>query len=105
MKIIGAIDSQTRCEHYGGNNDRIAIKFYCCNHYYSCYKCHEQYGCGAIKVWPHEKLHQKAILCGNCETELTINEYLASGYRCPSCGAAFNPGCSIHYHLYFENPD
>ncbi|NYF23235.1 putative CHY-type Zn-finger protein [Sporosarcina sp. JAI121] len=21
---------------------------------------------------------------------------------CPECSAAFNPGCSLHRHLYFE---
>lgn len=102
MKVNGAIDDETRCSHYHSDNDRIAIKFYCCNEYFSCYQCHQQYGCGATRVWPREDFNQKAILCGKCKTELTINEYLNSGYSCLSCGAAFNPGCSLHYHLYFE---
>ncbi|QKY70003.1 CHY zinc finger protein [Lentibacillus sp. CBA3610] len=102
MKIKGAIDQETRCEHYHAKNDRIAIKFYCCGDYFPCFKCHKQYGCGDEKVWPRKDFDQKAILCGNCQTELTINEYLGSSYRCPSCHAAFNPGCALHYHLYFE---
>jgi uncharacterized CHY-type Zn-finger protein len=43
-----------------------------------------------------------AVLCGNCGNEMTINTYLSSNNRCPSCQAAFNPNCSLHYHLYFE---
>ena len=44
----------------------------------------------------------KAILCGICNNEMTIHEYLASNNRCPHCNSAFNPNCSKHYHLYFE---
>lgn len=100
--IKGAIDNETRCEHYHSQNDRIAIKFYCCGAYFPCIKCHERYGCGNLKVWPRETFDQKAILCGSCKTELTINEYLNSGNQCPACHKAFNPGCALHYHLYFE---
>ncbi|SFB32571.1 Uncharacterized protein, contains Zn-finger domain of CHY type [Lentibacillus halodurans] len=102
MTIKGAIDQETRCEHYHSSNDRIAIKFYCCGEYFPCYKCHAQYGCGTTKVWPRTKFDRKAIFCGNCKTELTINEYLKGSYRCPFCHAAFNPGCALHAHLYFE---
>nr|WP_082684260.1 CHY zinc finger protein [Lentibacillus amyloliquefaciens] len=102
MIVIGAIDDETRCEHYHQHNDRIAIKFYCCGKYFSCIKCHEEYGCGNRKVWPLSEFNEKAILCGNCRHELTINGYLNSSYCCPYCDAAFNPGCALHYHLYFE---
>ena len=53
-------------------------------------------------MWPRPERDTKAVLCGNCHTELTISEYLASGNQCPQCRAAFNPGCANHYHLYFE---
>jgi uncharacterized CHY-type Zn-finger protein len=33
---------------------------------------------------------------------LSIHEYLACGNTCPTCQAAFNPGCANHYPLYFE---
>ncbi|WP_174614326.1 CHY zinc finger protein [Virgibacillus ihumii] len=102
MKVTGAIDKETRCSHYYENNDIIAIKFYCCKEYFPCYQCHAEYGCGHNKVWPKVKFDEKAILCGNCKNELTINEYLNGGYSCPNCYASFNPGCSIHYHLYFQ---
>ncbi|MFD1039760.1 CHY zinc finger protein [Virgibacillus byunsanensis] len=99
--VTGAIDSETRCEHYHEENDRIAIKFYCCMAYFPCYLCHQTHGCGQKRVWPKEAFNQYALLCGGCGVELTINEYLNSHYSCPSCNAAFNPGCSLHAHLYF----
>lgn len=43
----------------------------------------------------------RAILCGACGYELTIQEYMDSGYLCPHCGAGFNPGCRNHYDFYF----
>ncbi|MFC4557618.1 CHY zinc finger protein [Virgibacillus kekensis] len=104
MKIRGAIDSETRCSHYHGENDRIAIKFYCCQEYFPCIHCHEEYGCGHRELWPCKKFDEQAILCGSCKIELTINEYLTSNSRCPSCNASFNPGCALHYHLYFHKP-
>lgn len=100
--VKGAIDSETRCSHYHGEHDRIAIKFYCCGEYFPCYQCHEEHGCGETKVWPKRKWNEKAILCGACQTELTIEEYMNSGYVCPSCSAQFNPGCRLHDHLYFD---
>ncbi|WP_461179891.1 CHY zinc finger protein [Virgibacillus ainsalahensis] len=101
-QIKGAIDKETRCRHYHQSNDRIAIKFYCCGEYFPCYQCHHEYGCGGGQVWPRKRFDQKAILCGSCGTEHTIKQYLESGNVCPECEASFNPGCSLHYHLYFE---
>ena len=40
------------------------------------------------------------MLCGVCGGELTIAEYLTTD-SCTRCGAAFNPGCHLHTHLYF----
>lgn len=101
--VKGAIDEETRCAHYHQENDRIAIKFYCCQTYYPCYQCHEAYGCGEAKVWPKALFNEKAILCGSCKTELSVHAYLNSGYACPNCHAAFNPGCALHKDLYFES--
>ena len=98
----GAIDLETRCKHYHSRNDRIAIKFYCCGEYFPCFNCHQEYGCGKKAVWPQSKFDERAILCGSCGKELTIHEYLNSDDACPSCRQAFNPGCSLHYDLYFE---
>lgn len=100
--IKGAIDKETRCKHYHSEKDRVAIKFYCCGEYFPCYLCHREKGCGTDAVWPREKFTHKAILCGACYNELTIEQYLSSVSKCPTCNASFNPGCSIHEHLYFE---
>jgi uncharacterized CHY-type Zn-finger protein len=95
------VDEETRCAHYHAEIDRIAIKFYCCGSYFSCFECHEATGCGNPKVWPKQMFDQHAILCGACGYELTINEYLACDSTCPNCHASFNPGCNLHKHLYF----
>jgi len=98
------LDGETRCAHYRTPLDIIAIKLKCCGTYYACKDCHEALARHAIQVWPKHEWTQKAVLCGRCRTELTINEYMASGNRCPVCGAEFNPGCAKHYRFYFEWP-
>lgn len=102
FRVKGAIDSETRCTHYQTENDRIAIKFYCCQTYFPCYTCHQEHGCDQRTVWPQHLFNHKAILCGKCKGELTINEYLRSEHTCPLCEASFNAGCSLHAHLYFN---
>ncbi|MEB2784042.1 CHY zinc finger protein [Algoriphagus persicinus] len=103
INIYGkTVDNQTRCQHWHSDLDVIAIKFKCCEKYYPCFSCHEEEAGHKPEVWPKTEFDSKAILCGVCGTELTISDYQASGNTCPSCTAAFNPGCSKHYHLYFE---
>jgi uncharacterized CHY-type Zn-finger protein len=96
------LDAQTRCEHWHGPTDIIAIKMKCCGVYYACKDCHAVLADHRIEVWPETQWNEKAILCGSCGTELTIHQYMQSGYSCPACGEQFNPGCRNHYHLYFE---
>jgi uncharacterized CHY-type Zn-finger protein len=96
------VDDQTRCVHWHSPLDVIAIKFKCCDEYYPCYQCHEETVNHKPQVWKKEEWDAKAILCGVCKKELTINEYFNSDNKCLYCGAAFNPNCSRHYHLYFE---
>lgn len=96
------IDQQTRCQHWHSELDVIAIKFKCCEKYYPCFSCHEEEADHEPKVWPKSEFDSKAILCGVCGTELSISDYQNSNNSCPNCKAAFNPGCSKHYHLYFE---
>jgi uncharacterized CHY-type Zn-finger protein len=95
------LDAQTRCEHWHGPTDIIAIKMKCCGIYYSCKDCHTALADHVIKVWPEREWNEKAILCGACGTELTIHQYMRSGYFCPTCREQFNPGCRKHYHFYF----
>lgn len=103
--VIGVeIDPETRCAHYRAAVDIIAIKMKCCGRYYACKDCHEALAGHAIEVWPKSEWTEKAILCGHCYTELTVQEYMASCNRCPVCSAEFNPGCAMHYRFYFELP-
>lgn len=103
IRIFGKpIDNQTRCVHWHSDLDIIAIKFKCCDKYYPCFSCHEEEADHAHQVWPKAQFDQKAILCGVCGNELGIQEYMASNNTCPHCQSQFNPGCSKHYHLYFE---
>lgn len=96
------VDRQTRCVHWHSELDIIAIKFKCCDQYYPCYSCHEETTDHEPEVWPVSEFDQKAILCGACGSELAIREYLGCNNTCPKCASQFNPGCSKHYHLYFE---
>jgi uncharacterized CHY-type Zn-finger protein len=96
------LESQTRCKHYHGPTDIIAIKMRCCGVYYACKDCHEEIADHNIEVWPESEWDKKAILCGACRTELSVRDYLKSKYRCPVCRADFNPRCGNHYHYYFS---
>ncbi|WP_289355543.1 CHY zinc finger protein [Paenibacillus sp. S-12] len=102
IHVTGAIDTMTRCRHYHSEVDVIAIKFKCCDVYYGCYYCHAEMADHQPIVWPMEEQGAKAILCGSCYAELTIEQYLNSHYKCPVCNVSFNPGCKNHNHLYFE---
>lgn len=103
IKVYGqTVDNETRCVHYHSQLDIIAIKFKCCKKYYPCYECHQEAEIHQPQVWSVAEQNKKAILCGVCKHELTIAEYINSGNKCTSCKSNFNPGCSLHYHLYFE---
>ena len=97
-----ALDPQTRCAHWRGPLDIIAIRMRCCGSYYACRQCHDEMAGHAAQVWPLAEWNEPAVLCGACGTELSVRQYLGCGNRCPACGAPFNPGCASHYHLYFE---
>ena len=96
------VDDYTRCVHYHSALDIIAIKFKCCEDYYPCYLCHEETAKHATRKWEKDEWETKAILCGSCKNELTIEQYMQSGNQCFYCNAPFNPNCSKHYHLYFD---
>jgi uncharacterized CHY-type Zn-finger protein len=96
------IDSQTRCVHYHSPLDIIAIRFKCCQDYYPCIHCHEDSAGHDVERWPEAEWNSKAVLCGACKWEMSVREYFDCNYQCPQCGAAFNPGCKNHNHLYFE---
>lgn len=102
-QVIGIdLDLETRCAHYHGPLDIVAIKMKCCGTYYACKDCHSALSGHEIEAWPRTEWSAKAVLCGRCWTEMTIQEYMASDYRCPACSAEMNPGCAKHYRFYFE---
>jgi len=96
------VDVDTRCGHWYSPLDIIAIKFKCCGLWYPCFDCHAAAADHEPSVWPKEEFEEKAILCGSCGHQLSVDEYLACANTCTRCSAAFNPGCAKHYHLYFE---
>jgi len=96
------IDPNTRCAHWHGPTDIIAIKFPCCDTFYSCYECHQTVAEHPPKAWPRSEFDTRAVVCGVCGHILTIAEYMACESVCPQCGAGFNPGCRKHWDLYFE---
>ena len=96
------VDAETRCGHWHGPTDIIALRMKCCGEWFPCYECHLETTDHASQVWSLDERDTGAVLCGACGEVLSIEAYLESESRCPSCSAAFNPGCANHYHLYFE---
>src|SRR6185437_2125715 len=94
------VDDETRCVHYRGPTDVIAIRFKCCHRWYPCYECHAAEADHPAQVWPRSDSDTQVAVCGVCGHKLTISEYLSCGSSCPQCGAGFNPGCAKHCHLY-----
>lgn len=102
-KIYGInLDPQTRCTHWNSSLDIIAIKSGCCHKYYACASCHQELEDHSLQPISKKDFDQPGVFCGSCQTELTVNQYLQSNYKCPNCKLDFNPGCSNHYNLYFE---
>ena len=95
------LDPQTRCAHYHGPTDIIAIRMKCCGEYYACKDCHGALAGHPIELWPEAQWNERAILCGACKSQMSIREYLQSNYKCSVCAAQFNPKCKNHYHYYF----
>ncbi|POS79263.1 hypothetical protein DHEL01_v202353 [Diaporthe helianthi] len=96
------VSPTTQCAHWHSELDIIAIKHKCCGQYYACISCHEALAGHPPQVWALLERHEKAVLCGKCSHELSIDEYLGCRSKCPGCASAFNPGCARHYELYFE---
>lgn len=106
VDVVGVeVDGETRCGHYAGPTDIIAIKFKCCDVWYPCIECHRALADHEVEVWPVAEREERAVLCGACGAQLGITAYLNCDSSCPSCGAHFNPGCALHHHLYFEMAD
>ena len=93
---------RNQCAHYRSDRDIVAIKFKCCDTFYACIHCHEEIAGHRPVAWGKDERDVPAILCGACHKTLSIADYLGCRNTCPICGAPFNPGCTKHYHLYFE---
>lgn len=105
VRVAGvAVDANTRCRHYRGPHDVVAIRFKCCGVWYACIHCHSACADHNAAVWTFAERDQPAVFCGVCAATLRIAEYLACDSVCPRCGANFNPGCASHHHFYFEMP-
>jgi uncharacterized CHY-type Zn-finger protein len=102
--VIGMnVDEETRCAHYHGERDIIAIKFKCCGDWFPCHQCHAELAGHAPVVWPRKEFDMAAVLCGACGHQLTVREYLDCESFCPHCRRQFNPGCAAHRDFYFES--
>ena len=95
------VDDQTRCEHYRGPLDVIALKFACCGGWYPCHLCHAELADHEAQQWSTKDRATQAVLCGVCGSLLRIDAYLETS-ECPTCAAGFNPGCRLHHDLYFD---
>ncbi len=103
-RVLGrTVDDRTRCVHYHGSTDVIALRFKCCGEYFPCFECHDESAGHPIERWVAADLLTPAVLCGMCRRELRIDEYLSlsPAPECPGCGAPFNPACSLHHDHYF----
>lgn len=103
MKVEGVeITPTTQCKHWHSEKDVIAIKFKCCEKFFACNDCHSTLTTHESNQWSITERKEKAILCGRCKKLLTIQEYLDCKNCCTGCGCGFNPGCKLHYDLYFK---
>lgn len=100
----------TQCAHWYSDLDVIAIKHKCCRKFYACAACHDALERHPSEAWSAGERGERAVLCGACGCVLTIDQYVTSGSRCTlegtgevgGCGRAFNPGCRLHWTLYFQ---
>lgn len=111
-QIVGKlVDEFSRCVHWHGEKDIIALKFKCCpDVYYPCYSCHNEINSEdhVIEKYDiHNDKDKNLIICGICKTEMTFEQYKTTDetnlLKCYNCKSPFNPGCKYHYNLYFEN--
>lgn len=101
VTIRGAVvDDETRCAHWHGDDDVLAILFPCCRAWYPCRTCHDEHAGHEAVLWRADQTETRALLCGRCGGTLSIRRYRAAG-ACEACGMRFNEGCRLHHHLYF----
>eukprot|EP00959_Pyramimonas_sp_CCMP1952_P140434 2938589-Pyramimonas_sp.AAC.2 len=99
--------SETRCSPWHSPRDVLALAAPCCGgDFFACAQCHDEVTGHVLQPWPSDTpLATHALLCGVCNTTFDIGKYLSLDLtrpRCPACDADFNPGCSLHHGLYFD---
>ena len=72
------VDAQTRCVHWHGPTDIIALRMKCCGQWFSCFDCHAALADHAPAVWPLGERDAGAVLCGACGQVLSIDAYLGA---------------------------
>ena len=82
------------CRHYNGPLDVVRNRCATCGDYWECHLCHAEatdhpFGPMLIAA-PH------STQCGSCEGLMPYGHG-----ECPHCGQPFNPGCSLHAHIYY----
>lgn len=102
MSIKGLlVDDQSRCEHWKSPLDIVALRFRCCDEFYACYSCHQECTNHGVKRYSLKDAKSTTlVICGVCRLQMTFEQY--HQLNCPRCHSPFNPGCKLHYHLYFE---
>lgn len=102
VKVYGhLLDGETRCIHYHSELDIVALKCFACKRYYACYQCHNADEEHVYLAYPISLSKDVVVLCGHCQSELTISQYQLSS-ACPLCNHNFNPGCKAHAAIYFQ---
>ena len=71
-----SVDPETRCAHWDGPVDVIALRFGCCEAYYPCDACHDAATDHEAEPWPRDRFDEPAVRCGVCNATLTAREYL-----------------------------
>ena len=98
------VDKESRCEHWHGPLDVIALRFKCCNRYYACYECHQELVPHVTERYNINDETVPLVICGVCKLEMSFAAY-GDSLQCPNCRSQFNPGCKLHYDMYFMKDD
>ena len=83
----------------------LALQAPCCGKFYACASCHDACEDHALEPWPADTpVSEPALMCGVCRHRYSIQTYIrgAKPPACPSCAAPMNPGCQLHWKMYFD---
>ena len=78
------VDDETRCVHYRGEKDIIALKCAKCLKFYPCYQCHNEAEDHNFEPCLASQFDEHTIFCGHCKQTLSIETYLSVD-ACPHC--------------------